>query len=339
MVKNRRSLQPGVALWCIKHSIWFILLGLGVMFGFLTRPHFLSSYNVLNVLRQAAPTLIIAIGMTFVIATRGIDLSVGSIVGMLSIVIGVLLQKGWDTVTIVGIAIASGILAGAINGYFISALNLPPFIVTLATLTAFRGVALTITKGYAVGIYNNAFLNLSRGRLWNIPYPVLIAGGLFLCGVIVLERTRLGVHCLAIGGREDAARVVGVRIRNVKWIAYIMTGMFAGVAAVLITSHLGNGSPRAGEYLELDVITAVILGGTSLAGGEATMTGTLAGALFVKFLGNGLDLLGINPFIVRIVTGGILLLGVLFNTVVATRIARAIKVSFAEAPSYGRYTR
>jgi len=316
-----------LTLLAVRHTILVIWVLYMCIFGYVARPYFLSLYNILNVLRQAAPVAIIGVGMTFVITTRGIDLSVGSTVALTSVVTGLLIQAAYPIPIIILLGVVLGSLVGSLNGYFVSLRGLPPFVVTLATLILTRGLALTITGGYTVPIYNASFLTLGRGHVGPIHVPIIIAIAIVGIGGIVLNKTRFGIHCLAVGGREEAARVLGIRIYKIKFLVYMVTGMLAGLAGLLITAHLGNGSPRTGEYLELDVITAVVLGGTSLAGGEATMLGTVVGALFVKFLGNGLNLLGVSPFIVRIVTGAILLAGTWLNTEISRRATEWIRAS------------
>lgn len=320
-------------LLAVRYSILVVWLLYMCIFGYIVRPYFLSAYNILNVLRQTSPIAIIGVGMTFVIATRGIDLSVGSTVALTSVLTGLSVQAGLAVPIVVLLSIVLGALVGSLNGYFVSYRRLPPFVVTLATLTLARGLALTVTEGYTVPIYNAGFLTLGRGRVGPVHVPIIIAISIVVIGGILLSSTRFGRHCLAVGGREETARVLGIPIHRIKFLVYVITGVLAGLAGVLITAHIGNGSPRTGEYLELDVITAVVLGGTSLAGGEATMLGTVVGALFVKFLGNGLNLMGVNPFIVRIVTGAVLLAGAWLNAVMSRRATEWIRVSMVRKES------
>jgi ribose/xylose/arabinose/galactoside ABC-type transport system permease subunit len=292
----------------------------------LASEHFLTSFNILNVLRQAAPILIVAIGMTFILATGGIDLSVGSVVALSSVLAAYLLADGFSAPVVIALVLIAGMFIGAINGFFVNQ-GVPAFIVTLAMLTLVRGVAFVYSDGYAKPVSDPLFLYLGRGRIGDIPVPVIIAVIVTVIGYFILTQTRLGRYMLAVGGREEAARVQGVPIHYIKMFVYSFTGFLAALAGIIITARLGNGSPNAGIMLELEVITAVVLGGTSLFGGSATMFGTVIGALFVSFIRNGLNLQGVSPFWVQVVTGAILLLGVYFNTRVTAKLTDLVRLA------------
>ncbi len=289
-------------------------------------PYFLTSLNLLNVLRQTAPVLISAIGMTFVIATAGIDLSVGSIVALVSVLTADWLRAGLGAWPVVTMGLVVGMLVGALNGFFVSYERLPPFVVTLATLTLVRGAAFVYTNGYTIPITNETFNSLGRGDIGPLHTPIVLAAVALGIGQFILSQTRFGRHCLAVGGHEEAARRQGIKIKAVKLWVYIGMGSLAALSGIIFTGRVANGSPNAGINFELDVITAVVLGGTSLFGGEATMWGTVLGTLFVNFIRNGLNLLGMNPFSVWVVTGLILLLAIWFNISVARRIEDWLKL-------------
>lgn len=281
--------------------------------------HFLTWLNFLNVARQAAPVLIIAVGMTFVIATAGIDLSVGSLVALTSVLVAAFLGSGVDLWAAIALVLLVGLVAGALNGYFVT-LGLPAFVVTLAGLTYLRGIAFVYSDGYATPITDPLFQAIGRGEFLGIHVPIWIAAVVAAIGWFVLTQTRLGLYVLAIGGREEASRLMGLKVKRIKILVYGATGLLAALASIVISARLSNGSPNAGIMLELEVIAATVLGGTSLFGGAATIGGTVAGALFLNFVRNGLNLTGVNPFWVQVATGVILLLAVLLNTVVNRRV-------------------
>ena len=292
----------------------------------LVSPYFLTTLNLLNVLRQTAPVLIIAVGMTFVIATAGIDLSVGSVVALVSVVAADILRRGGSAGVALLVVLAVGGLAGFVNGYYVARMNLPAFVVTLATLSLLRGFAFMYTNGYTIPITNDTFNALGRGEIASIHTPIIIAAVTVIVGRYVLTQTRFGRYTLAVGGHEEAARRQGINVREIKLWVYVATGVLAALAGAILTGRVANGSPNAGLTLELEVITAVVLGGTSLFGGEATIGGTVVGTLFTNFIRNGLNLLGVNPFAVWVVTGIILLMAIWFNTTVTRRVEGWLRI-------------
>lgn len=298
----------------------FLALAAWIVAMSLASEHFLTWLNMLNVARQAAPIIVIAVGMTFVIATAGIDLSVGSLVALVSVLIVTLFAAGLPTAVVLPAVLVVGVLAGAANGVFVR-LGLPPFVVTLASLTALRGIAFVTSEGYASPVRDPVVLWLGRGQFGAIHVPILLAILIAALGWMILNTTRFGLYALAVGGREEAARAMGINVGRIKLLVYAGVGLLAALGGIVMTGRLGNGSPNAGIMLELDVIAATVLGGTSLFGGVATIGGTIAGALFINFVRNGLNLLGVNPFWVQVVTGVILLMAVLLNTVVNRRVS------------------
>ncbi len=291
--------------------------------------HFLTWLNVLNVARQAAPIVVIAVGMTFVMATAGIDLSVGSLVALVSVLVVTFFNLGLPTYVVLPAVLLVGLLAGLANGSFVR-LGLPPFVVTLAMLTTLRGIAFVVSDGYATPVKDEFVLWLGRGQIGQLHTPIVLAVIVAIGGWVILSKTRFGLYALAVGGREEAARAMGINVGRVKLAVYGGVGMLAALGGIVLTGRLGNGSPNAGIMLELDVIAATVLGGTSLFGGVATIAGTVAGALFINFVRNGLNLLGVNPFWVQVATGLILLLAVLLNTVVNRRVSEWARVGKAD---------
>lgn len=298
----------------------FLALAVWIVAMALLSEHFLTLPNLLNVARQAAPLIIIGVGMTFVMATAGIDLSVGSLVALVSVLIVTLFGLGLPNYIVLPSVLVVGLIAGLTNGAFVR-LGLPPFVVTLAALTTLRGIAFVVSEGYATPVQDDVVLWLGRGQIDELHVPILIAAVVALVGWVVLNRTRFGLYSLAVGGREEAARAMGIDIGRIKLAVYGGVGVLAALAGIVLTGRLGNGSPNAGMMLELEVIAATVLGGTSLFGGAATIGGTVVGALFLNFVRNGLNLLGVNPFWVQVVTGMILLFAVLMNTVVNRRVS------------------
>lgn len=307
-----------LAVFLVRYGM-FIALALWMVGMSLSSEYFLTWTNLLNVSRQAAPIIIIGVGMTFVMATAGIDLSVGSTVALVSVLTASWLTLGIPALAVIPLIILVGAFVGAVNGLIIT-LGVPAFVVTLAALTSIRGIAFVYSDGYAVPISDPVFVFIGRGDVMGINTPFLIAVIVAALGWFLLNRTRFGLYALATGGREEAARVMGLSINRIKVMVYALTGALAGLGGIVISARLSNGSPNAGVMLELEVIAATVLGGTSLFGGRATIMGTVAGALLINFVRNGLNLLGVNPYWVQVVTGIILVLAVLMNTVLNRKV-------------------
>jgi ribose/xylose/arabinose/galactoside ABC-type transport system permease subunit len=320
--------QRRLAILAVHYGL-FIALFIWIAAMSLASSNFLTWLNVLNVARQAAPIVTIGVGMTLVIATAGIDLSVGSLVALTSCLAASWLSAGTPVALVIPAVLVLGTIAGLVNGYFVT-LGLPAFVVTLAALVYLRGLAFVYSNGYALPVADPFFLAIGRGELLGIHIPIWIAAAVTFLGWFILNNTRLGLYTLAIGGREEAARLMGLKINRIKILVYAATGFLAAVGGVVVTARLSNGSPNAGMMLELDVIAATVLGGTSLFGGVASIGGTIAGVLFINFIRNGLNLLGVNPFWVQVVTGMILLVAVLLNTVVNRRVEEWAQLGASE---------
>ncbi|TIS47564.1 ABC transporter permease [Mesorhizobium sp.] len=276
---------------------------------------FLTVGNILNILRQAAPILIVAVAMTFVIITAGIDLSVGSQVALVNALAAILMAAGLPWPATVLAMLALGVLTGLEQGWFVAYQDVPAFIVTLAGLSILRGLALYLTQGYSIPIENAAgFLMLGRGEIVGIPVPALIAVVVAVVGYVTIRSTRYGRQVVAVGSNMEAARRVGMPARWVIASVYMISGISCAVAGLLIAARLGSGSSNAAVGFELQVIAAVVLGGTSLMGGRGTILGTLLGTLTIAVIGNGLILMHISPFFTQIVTGAIILIAIWLNT-------------------------
>jgi simple sugar transport system permease protein len=294
-------------------SIALFFLVVCVVFSLITGA-FLTAPNLLNIIRQSAPLLIVAGAMTFVITTGGIDLSVGSVLALVATLSAVLLQAGvpWPIVILAMLALGGTI--GAIQGFFVAYERIPSFIVTLAGLSVIRGLALLITGGYSIPIEPTSFFTVI-GRAWflGVPVPALIALVILALAYLVFNQTPFGRYVTGIGANAEAVRRAGVNTRLTTLFVYILSSSSAALAGIILAARLGSGSSNSGQGFELEVIAAVVLGGTSLFGGRGTLIGTVLGALTVAVIANGLILAHMSPFLTPIVTGTIILIAVWLN--------------------------
>lgn len=323
----RESRGASLRNWFFAHiqvlSIAFILLVLFVFFSVATDA-FLSAENLVNVGRQIAPTVIVAVAMTFVITTGQIDLSVGSVLALSASSMAILAESGSAALALAA-ALLVGLAVGSINGYFSSYQGLPSFIVTLAALTAVRGIALFITQGYSTPIEVDWLLYLGQGKILGIYMPTWIALVVAVIGIYVFNQTRFGRYVTAVGSNAEAIRRAGVNINRIRMAVLIMTGLAASIAGILIATRLASGSSNSGVGFELEAITAVVLGGTSLMGGRGSVIGSVLGALVLGVLANGLVLLRVDVYWVPIVQGVILLVAILANAKLLGSFARSTK--------------
>lgn len=278
-------------------------------------PSFISPNNLLNLLRQVAANGFIAFGMTFVILTGGIDLSVGSTLALSSALTAGLLSNGVNALVAVVVGVISGGFLGALNGVLISKGKMAPFIATLATMTIYRGTTLVYTNGNPItGIGDSFFFSfIGRGYLFGIPFPVVLMFVVFILLFLLLHKTSFGRKTYAIGGNEKAAYIAGVKIDKIKILIYTISGVMASISGMIITSRLNSAQPTAGQSYEMDAIASVVLGGTSLSGGRGRIFGTLVGALIIGTLNNGLNLLGVSSFYQQIVKGIVIVIAVLLD--------------------------
>ncbi len=266
-------------------------------------PYFLTVDNLTNVVRQFSMTAIIAVGMTMVIITAGIDLSVGSIVGFTGCVVGWMLVDGYTVWFSIFIGLLLGTLVGFINGSLIVWIGLPPFIATLGTMGIARGLALVITRGYPIQPFPEDFLYIGQGYIGPIPVPVFIMLGVLILGHIFLSRTTYGRYLYCIGSNPTAARLSGINVRKILLMAYTITGFVSAISAVILIARLSSAQADNGTGWELDVIAATVIGGTSLAGGEGTIVGTLIGAAMMGVIRNALVLLRVSVYWQTVVIG------------------------------------
>lgn len=283
----------------------------------LMNDRFMTFSNVLNILRQTSINSIIAAGMTFVILTGGIDLSVGSTLAFSGAIAAMLIGKGVNPVIAVLAALMIGTAIGMLNGVIISKGKLQPFIVTLATMTVFRGATLVFTSGRPIstGYEANAevYSQIGNGYIGVIPIPIIIMVLVFALGYYVLTQTSLGRYVYALGGNEEATKLSGVNTSKTKILVYGVSGFFAALAGIIITARLSSAQPTAGQGYELDAIAAVVLGGTSLAGGLGSILGTVTGALIIGILNNALNLMNVSSYYQLLIKGMVILIAVLID--------------------------
>ncbi len=274
---------------------------------------FLTLSNLLNIARQVSINAVIAAGMTFVILTGGIDLSVSSVLAFSGAVMAGVLSTGRPVLVGIVAGLAVGALLGLLNGIVITRGKVQPFIATLGMLTIGRGLTLVYTDGRPITGLPDSFVWLGAGEVARIPVPVIIMILVCLASYVILTQTVLGRYVYAIGGNEEAARLSGVNVGAHKTLVYAISGLLAAVSAVILTARLNSAQPTAGTGFELDAIAAVVLGGTTLAGGEGSITGTLLGAFIIGVINNGLNLLNVNAFYQQVVKGAVILLAVLLD--------------------------
>ncbi len=282
-------------------------------------PFFFTTSNLLNVMEQTSINAVIAVGMTFVILSAGIDLSVGSLVALSGVVMANRLQADWPLPAAISAGVFTSSLCGLLSGLLITRGKLPPFIATLGMMSVARGAALLFTDGRPISGFAEGLRWLSTGRILGVPLPIPLTILLYALASVFLNRTRFGRYVYAIGGNEEATRLSGVAVGFHKTVVYIVSGLTAGCASVLLTARLNSAQPIAGMNYELDAIAAVVIGGTSLTGGAGTLGGTLIGALTMGVLRNGLNLLGISSFLQQIVIGMVIIVAVLVDSLVTSR--------------------
>jgi ribose/xylose/arabinose/galactoside ABC-type transport system permease subunit len=300
-----------------KLSNYIILLAIAVevaVFAALS-PQFVAFDNVVNIGLSIAIIGILAVGMTAVILTGGIDLSVGSMAALAGVLSALAVQRTGFVPLGVAAALLAGVAGGALAGASVAWFRVPPFIVTLALLTIGRGLVFIITGGRSVSDLPQSFGWLGQGRLWGLPVPIILMLAVFAAGWFMLTQTVLGRHIYAVGGNRDAAFLAGVNVKFVTFWVYLLNGLLVGLAGATLAARLGAGVPSAGVQYELDVIAAVVVGGASLNGGRGSVIATLWGAIFIGVLNNGLNLAGIDSYIQKITLGVVILLAVLADQI------------------------
>lgn len=284
--------------------------------------NFLSTRNILNVLRQTSINGILAIGMTFVILTRGIDLSVGSVVALGGIVAasfattsstGMVAGAPYPALVAIGVGLLVGMACGGVSGLIVSRFHVPAFVATLGMLSAARGLTLIYSGGRPIPALTEEFRWIGTGSVLGIPVPIFLLLGTFAVAHFVLTQTRFGRHIYAVGGNPHAAKVSGLPVRSIRFSVYVIAGALAGLGGMILAARTGSALPQAGIAYELDAIAAVVIGGTSLAGGVGRVTGTLIGALLIGVMNNGLDLMGVESYYQQVIKGLLIVAAVMLD--------------------------
>jgi ribose transport system permease protein len=279
----------------------------------LCNSYFLTVENLLLVLQQSSINSIIAVGMMLVILTKGIDLSVGSILALSGMLCASMVHSSINIVLVITCTLLIGSSLGFISGIIVVKGQVQPFIATLITMTLFRGLTLLYSQGYPIAAISDSFDYIGNGRLFGIPIPVLITLVIYLLGLCMLKYMRFGRYIYAVGSNEEATKLAGINVSNIKLYVYILCGFLSSLAALVLTSRLSSAQPTAGVGYELDAIAAVVLGGTSLFGGKGSIVGTLVGSLIIGLIGNSLNLMDISSYYQLVVKSIVILIAVLFD--------------------------
>ena len=307
---DQRSLGGNIAAFSQKFGIYIVLLLLLVFFS-IASEHFLNSKNLLNVARQVSAMGIAAVGFSFVLLLGGIDLSIGSVITLVNIVAAWLMVNAeWNPFLAAGAALAISAFIGFTNGWIVANLQMPSIIVTLAMMIIIEGVAYLICKGLSIFGFPESFAWLGQGYVSIIPVPVIVMVIAMGLGGFILKYTFFGRYFYAVGGNEEAAKLSGINVKRVKYLVYTLSGLFAGIAGLVILSRTNSGQVLAGKGFEFDVLTACVLGGVSVAGGVGKISNILAGVLILGVLSNGLVLLDVSQFVQMVIKGSVLMLAV-----------------------------
>ena len=298
---------------------FFQRYGLLLSFGLLclllalVSDRFLTGDNLLNILRQSTINGIIALGMMLVIMTRGIDLSVGSILALATVITADVLSQGWDPLPALILCLAIGAGLGLISGLLVSVVRIPPFIATLGLMTFARGLALVYTSGQPITGLGEGFRQIGTGYLGPVPMPIVVAGLVYLGGYVLLKHMTLGRYIQALGDNETAAFLAGLAVRRITTFVYVAIGALSALAGAILIARLNSAQPTAGTGFEFDAIAAVVVGGTSFEGGEGSLLGTLIGVLIIGVLNNGLNLLNVPSFYQGVVQGAVIALALILH--------------------------
>ena len=288
------------------------LIALIAIFSFLS-PSFREFNNILNIILQVSIIAISAFGMTFALIIAGIDLSIGSTIALSGTIAALLMSLNVPFTLAVGICLLIGLFLGFINGFLVSKAGIPAFIVTVATMGIFRGIAYILTGGGPVQISNAKFLYIGNEKIFGIPFPIILLIVVFIIMNIILGKTKFGRQAYIIGGNEEAALYSGINVKRIKIYIYMIIGFLASLSGIILASRLYSGQPNSANGYELDAIAAAVLGGTSLSGGYGTIVGTLIGAIIIGVINNGMNLLNITYFFFLIVKGIVIIIAVYFD--------------------------
>lgn len=310
---NKTEMKQYISTILSKYGIVLIFIAMCILMSFLS-PAFLRVRNIVNVVRQISIIGIVAMGVTMVIITNGIDLSSGSVIALVSVIVATFVQPGENLFFAILLGLSIGALAGCINGTISAKGKIPPFISTLGMMTVARGLALLLSDGRPIGNLSDSFTFIGKGSIAGLPIPIII---FILVGIIshfLLSSTKLGNYTYAIGGNEQAARICGINVDRYKILIFTYAGLLSALAGIILTARITAGQPSMGVGLELDAIASAVIGGTSLSGGIGTIGGTIVGALIIGVLNNGLDLLGVSSYYQQILKGVIIVAAVLLDS-------------------------
>lgn len=291
------------------YGIVMFLICLIVIFS-LSNKYFFTFNNITNILRQISIVGISTVAMTMVILTGGIDLSVGSMLALSAIMLAKMMTSGINMFIAIPITLVLGVMMGCFNGFLINKIKISPLISTLGTMTIYRGITYIVTSGLPVYGFPKGFSFIGQGYIGKIPVPIFILVGVYIVGFIILYMTKFGVHVYGIGGSEKASLLSGIKVNKVKYKVYALSGFLASLAGVVSLSRINSGVPNMGNGFELDVVTAVVLGGVSVNGGVGKLSGVIIGCLIIGILSNGMILLNIGEYYQMVVKGVVLLVAV-----------------------------
>ncbi len=296
-------------------AIWVVLIVLFIAFA-AANDKFLSSNNLFTIARQVSMFGIAAVGMTFVILIGGIDLAAGSVITLVNVVCAYLMVKlHFGILAAILTSLLLSVLIGALNGIMVSRIGMPAIIATFATQIIFEGVAYIMSGGTPIYGFNPAFKVIGQGYVGPVPVPVIIMAVCFLLGAFILNKTYFGRFFYAVGGNEEASRLSGIKVKFVKFMIYCLSGLFAGIAGIVMLSRTNSAQPTAGKGFEFDVITCVVLGGVSVSGGFGKISNVVAGTLIIGILSNGMVLMNVSTYMQMVVKGLVLILAVGFDSI------------------------
>lgn len=313
---NKTILRNNILVSVFKNNrgIIIVLLLIGIMLSILS-PVFLTTDNLITVLRQISTNMYLALGMTFVMILGGIDLSVGSIVAMCgTLIVGFIVTNGIPMIPAIILGILIGTFLGFVNGIVIAKFQVPAFIITLATMNVARGIAYVYSGGRSTRIVDDSFNRIGTGYIGFLPLPVLYMIILIFIFIILLNKTEFGTYVYAVGGNRESARLSGVPIKKVEIIVYTLSGFLSAFAGLVLCSRLYSGQPSVGDGYELDAIAACVLGGVSMAGGVGRISGTIFGVIVIGIINNGLNLMNVSSYWQLIVKGFIIAIAVLIDS-------------------------
>lgn len=298
----------------MKYIMYIVLVLMCIVLA-IANDKFLTGANIMTIIKQISIQSIVAIGMTMIIITGNIDLSVGSLVAFASVCAALLMKSGLPTgLTIIAVILISGVL-GLISGGVTAKLKLHSFLVTLALMQTFRGLAQTMTGGYPIAGFDSGFGAIAAGDIFGIPYLVIYMVIFYAVFIYIMKYTAFGRSIYAIGGNQESARLSGINVEKVKTMVFVISSMLCGVAGVLLTSKVRSGDPTCATGWEMDTIAGAIIGGTNMMGGEGKLGGTIIGLLFVGVLSNGMILLGVNAYMQNVIKGLVIFLAVILNSI------------------------